>query len=478
MKADTYFFSPQEALRVASQQNRSNDVNQYHLQLCYYNGDKIESDLVNLIHLPIDNLVDDLAIGRFRIPLAIDFTGLDISLEVAKEIEENLLMSFSKASLYRKELNKVYVERLQNTKLDFSEPLRIYLLANSGTRVMQYVSKDIAKALESRGYNVFFDLLYGIEDAECKKNIFEFNPHITINVNHFVNLALGEDVFNFIWFQDFMPALTNPEAFKVRDRDYVFIYHSMFKKPLIDKGVSSDKIFDFKIIPVDQNIFYLEDSIKREDKVAFVGTRYGNLYSNYIDEGANQKIHQLIKDGKSLSIENLETIFSKGLKLLPDADKFINHLQQRYIRNSCVSWLCQSSKEVEVYGYNWEKSGDENIISNFKGEIDKVELNKLYNSAKYVLSASASVINTQRLGETIYAGAIPLIYDSRDITDEEETWDDECLYFKTKEELMYILDNDIVPKNYRPKEMLDYFTYDSFIDTMFEQIDNTLKGQK
>jgi hypothetical protein len=30
---------------------------------------------------------------------------------------------------------------------------------------------------------------------------------------------------------------------------------------------------------------------------------------------------------------------------------------------------------------------------------------------------------------------------------------------------MYILDNNILPKKYRSKEMLEYFTYDNFANT-------------
>jgi hypothetical protein len=78
----------------------------------------------------------------------------------------------------------------------------------------------------------------------------------------------------------------------------------------------------------------------------------------------------------------------------------------------------------------------------------------------------------------IYAGAIPVVYDSRDITDEKHTWDDEVLYFKTKEDLKYILDNQLEPKNFRSKEMLKHFSYDSFIETIIEQVKQVEKNDK
>ncbi len=466
MEPDTYFFSPKEALRVAQEQNRSNDPLQYTLQVCYYNGQKIESDLVNLIHLPIENVVDGLALGRFRLPTVVDFTGLELSVGVVNEIKQNFMTSLSQAKIYRDELNKVYIEKLKKRTLDFSQPKRIYLLANTRTRVMQYVSKDIANVLEQQGYDVFLDLLYGVEDTGNAKNIFEFNPHITININHLNNAILNEDIFNFVWFQDYMPVLSSKDPIPIRGRDYIFVYQSMFRKALLEKGVTADKIFDQKVIPVDTNVFYMDENILREDKVVFVGTYYKNANMNFIDENIDLAIKQLIQSGQSLSLTNLETIFTKGLYLLPGLDKFINDVQQMYTRNICVEWLCQSDKKVEIYGYNWDRSDNQKIIERFHGPLSKDKLNQVYNSAKYVLSASGQVINTQRLGEIIHSGAIPIVYDSREITNESQTWDDECLYFKTQEELNYILNNNIEPKKYRSKEMLEHFTYEKFYSTI------------
>ena len=177
---------------------------------------------------------------------------------------------------------------------------------------------------------------------------------------------------------------------------------------------------------------------------------------------------------RSCGVENIENVLTTYKTDLPNYHNFINIIQQAIIRNESVSWMCDISPiDVEVYGYNWDECEDKKVISKFKGKVEKQDLNKLYNSAKYGLAASGQVINTQRLGEMIYAGVIPVVYDSRDITDEEQTWDDEVLYFKTKEDLKYILDNELKPKNFRSKEMLEYFTYDSFIDTILNTIQDS-----
>jgi hypothetical protein len=309
MKPDTYFFSPQEALRVASEQNRSDDLLQYFLQVCYYNGEKIQSDLVNLIHLPAESLIDDLACGTYRIPTSIDFTGMDISQYEKKDILEQMKTAITKASQYRDELNEVYKQKLRTAKLDFLEPLRIYIGANSRTRVMQYVARDIADAFIARGYNVYFELLLGIEDLGCRKKKLEFNPHVIININNFNNLSISDDVFHFIWFQDAMPILTNNKDINIQDRDFSFVYQSIFRELLIKKDFPKHKIIDQKIIPVNTNLFYLDDKIKREDKVVFVGTYYKNgEYFEALEESIDKKITTMVEEGISLSQENLQSV--------------------------------------------------------------------------------------------------------------------------------------------------------------------------
>ena len=474
---DTYFLNAEEALKVASQQNRWGE-NNYYLQVCYYEGEKIDSDLPNLIHLPIENLVEGLAYGRHRIPEVLNFDGLELSSDIKLNVLVNFNLSIKQAQGYRTQLNQQYLHSIQNLKLNFDETLRVYLSASTSTRVMQYVSKNIAEAFAQKGCEVLYDLYYGTEDQSNMKRLLDFNPHVTININHLNNRVINQACFNFVWYQDAMPALTDNSPMYIRDRDYILSYHTMLEKFLHHKGVPQEKIFDFKIIPVNTNQFYLDESVEREDKVVFVGTYYQNMYPNYIDDEIDKKLKALLESGDYLSQDSLEQIFDKYLFNLPSSKRFVNDIRQSYIRNTCVSWLCEnSSKKVEIYGYNWEKSNDKNIIERFKGKVDPSELNGVYNSAKYVLSASGGVINTQRLGELVHAGAIPIVYDSRGITDEDKTWDDECLYFKTKEELHYILANNIKPKKYRDKEMLDYFTYKEFLNIVFTQIEKKI-GEK
>jgi hypothetical protein len=387
------------------------------------------------------------------------------------EILTHFNMTMQQAKQYRAQLNSHYVNELKNLKLDFSEPLRFYLMASDRTTVMQFISKNIAEILKEMGYEVLFDLYRGTEDATCFKKIYEFKPHVTININHLNNRFLSEDVFNFVWFQDPMEHLVNDAPMYIRDRDYIFSYQTIFTEILLKKGVDKQKIFKQQVFPINPKEFFLDDKVTREDKIVFVGSFYPDDYGSYIPEHINKEFIKLIENGISLSKERIRSIYNNYNLTMPEELNFINYIQQSYIRNMCVDWLSHNKKEkIEIYGYRWENSNNEQVISKYKGKVQREDLNALYNSVKYVLAASGQVINTQRLGEIIYSGAIPVIYDSRDISDEDETWDEECLYFKTKEELDYILDNKIEPKQYRTKKILDYFSYDSFINTILNQI--------
>ena len=108
MYEDIFFLNSQEALRVASEQNRWADNEgglEYNLQCCYYDGEKLDSDLVNLFHMPIDNLLEGIANGVNRIPSKIDFTGLDISYKVKTEIMTFFNMTMQEVKNLRKQLN-------------------------------------------------------------------------------------------------------------------------------------------------------------------------------------------------------------------------------------------------------------------------------------------------------------------------------------------------------------------------------------
>ncbi|MCF6340346.1 MAG: hypothetical protein L3J10_06325 [Sulfurimonas sp.] len=456
---DIYFFNSQEAFRVASQQNKYNENN--YLQVCYYDGERIDTDLVNLIHLPIENLVEFLAAGEHRIPSKVDFTGLELSSSLKHEITVNFNMSIEHAKSYRNQYVLHYYKEIANAKLDFNEPLRFYLSANANTQVMRHVSETIANVIEAQGYEVDYHLYNGTEDLACLKRIAEFNPHITININHFNNKFLNKNIFNFVWFQDPMPNLLNKNKVKIRERDFVF---SLI--PELDKLLDSINVPNKRqSFCVNSNVYKVNQEIKREKKIIFIGNSY---YSQYYDLDENKymikHIINLFENGESftdLKIEEISKEFLVDKAFL--ALKIIPYI----VRDLSVLWLCsmKSEYEIEVYGNGWDRY--DTIAPFYKGVLQYGDdIANVYSGATYAFAPHQTYLLQQRVLEASSCGAIPITYDCRDITS-EKIYEEAFCFFKTKKDLENILQNKKIPQKDFDNLLSDN-SYNNFIEKMIK----------
>ena len=461
---DTYFFNYEKAYLVAKQQNKMNDG--YRLQICYYDGEYKDSDLVNLVHLPIDNLAENLARGQLRFPSFIDFSNTDFSVEVQDiilegfkenlQIAENLRTKFCQLSLYEaKELSP-----------NFEEPLRFYLEANTNTQVMQHVAKNIADTLKRNGYTVFLKFYYGMEDPRSKKDFVEFNPHVTININHLRNMYLNEKVFNFVWFQDAMPCLIDNSTLLLREKDYIYSLVNTLDIFLKRKGID----FSRQSFCINTNIFYENINIKRDKKIIFIGSSYSHM----IPSDSNTK----------LLVDSVVELFNKGESFTPD---IVDQLSEEFninkdlirtkiipyvIRDFSVLLLCQlnTSYTVEIYGHGWEHY--ESIKPFYHGVLEYGKsLADIYNTATFVFAPHQNYILQQRTLEGAACGAIPILYDCRSVSD-EKTYEESICYFKTKNDLEKIL---LDPK-FLKKDLKDLVTNNSY-ESFTKKILNIVEGK-
>ena len=421
MYEDIYFVDAKEALKVASEQNRWGE-NGIFLQVCYYDGEKIESDLGNLIHLPIDNLLESLAYGTYRIPTKISFGNLEFSEAVKVDVELNFNLSMQQVQIYRNQLNAQYLQNLQNAHLDFNQPLRFYLSASSSTRVMQYVSKNIADTLQEMGYDVMFELYIGIEDASCFKHIYEYNPHVTININHLNNNVLSEDVFNFVWFQDSMPVLLNDEKVVLRKRDYIYSLTRGLQEVVTKRGIANE------LLPfmMNKKLYKARSNIKKEKKIVFIGSSYAQRIVQIKDQsGFTQVFKEAVKIFEKNSclkgLEHKESDVDYLMKKYEKSQQFVENIYGYLMRDYCVEKLCtiESDYKIEVYGYGWENNP---IVSPyFKGVVSYgEEISKIYNSATYGYCPGGYVL-MQRTLECAFSETIPLVLDVR--ADEQDEYD-------------------------------------------------------
>lgn len=462
---DSYFLDAKAALEIAKQQNRFNYSS---LQICYYAGEKIESSLPNLIHLPFDKFVNNLAQGVDRLPQKIDFTNLDLSEDVRADIVKSFEALLAQAQSLRKAFNEEYLKAVIASDVDFSKPLRFYLQANATTQVMQYVSKAIADSLKFMGYDVFYDLDEGTRDLFCHKNIFLYNPHVVININYLGNQWLGEKRFNFIWFQDPMPLLTNPDIkINLRKRDFVYSLLELFDGFLERKKVP----FERQGFCINRDIYRLDKSIAREKKIVFIGSSY----SHFIQE--DKKYLDALKHIGPLYISGarLDKAFTEEMSEKFDID--YETLDTRFIpaivRDMGVIRLCEIKSEytIEIYGSGWDIY--ESVGAYYKGPLKYGEdIVKVYNSATYTFAPHNLYVLQQRTFEAAACGSIPIVYDCRYKTD-EKNYDEALCYYTSMKDVEEILQASTPPKKDFSR-LLSENSYDTFVSRILKKVEENL----
>ncbi|MGB5793388.1 hypothetical protein [Poseidonibacter sp.] len=434
---DIYFINANEALKVASQQNRwENDGK---LQVCYYEGEKIESELVNLIHLPLNDFVNLLGNGTLRLPTVISTSGFEINFQEWEGMKLGFKNLLREAQELRNIMNKNYFMQSRSSNPDFNEKLRFYIPAHENTKVMRYASENIADTLKELGYEVYFDLYNGCEDMNCLKNMADFNPHATISINHILNEYLSDNVFHFVWIQDYWAQNQLPINYKLRQRDVIFHLTNHLGTALLNKKISST----YQPFCVNNKLFKLRPEIKRYNKILFIGSSYKHAYDEVIEEKKEticKKLFDLYVTKGYIEQDKRDAI---RLKYNMESEEF-NHIINYIERDLSLEYIIQNNKDqsIEVYGYGWDDN--KNLDAYYKGPIEYGEnLSMLYNSAKYCIVIGGYVMQ-QRTLEASASGSIPLVFDSRKSAADPESlgMTKSLLFFQTLDDFGKILNKN------------------------------------
>jgi hypothetical protein len=234
-----------------------------------------------------------------------------------------------------------------------------------------------------------------------------------------------------------------------RDNDIVLSAYKEFDTHIIATGV---KNVLRQSLCIDSNVFKIYPKFKKTRKVVFIGSSYFPHIRNESTQVKNV-VNSLINDfssGVPLTREYIAAIAEK--ENIPF--KNLWHYRLNYVvRDTTVRWLCEAPDiDVEIYGRYWEY--DSVISKHFKGELDHGDqVSRVYNSSVYALVSLPFEINSQRLAECSACGCIPVVYDCR-YHAEPPHWDNDCLFFRTKDELYDCLNNvptgdpTLIAKNY------------------------------
>lgn len=463
--ADSYFVDPLLALNVAKQKNRvfCGHSTIDGLQVCFYRGELPEHTFENLINVEFDQAIAFFVDTTYRLPEKLEMPD-ELEEELKAAVKRDFLAILDIAKNQRRDLMSQLAAQAKLTEPTFhdGEPLRLLLPTSRLTTVMQYSSYYVAKEFENRGYRV----LLHREDNEMKTNnlveflraYIEFKPHVVFYVNQLNNFFLHDKVTNISWWQDLMPQISADKPLKWRENDFVFSISPLLDKHLQACGANPVIRQHFA---VDHEVFHDRGAGDRANKVVFIGSSYLNSVdiANAEQRRVIEQIVELIAGGTVLDEAAINAIAAAS----PFTAEFVFWKLFHYaVRYYAVKWLCQNTAlPVEIYGRHWAEDAD--VAAHFRGELRHGEaVATVYRSAKYALVCHPFEINSQRLAEAAACGCIPIVYDCRAIA-EAPHWDEHCLFFKTRDDLHRLLQNQAQPPR-QPSELAEHFTYRAAVD--------------
>ncbi|AMK77751.1 MULTISPECIES: glycosyltransferase [Methylomonas] len=462
---DCYFIDPLRALNEAKKKNR---VYCGHptidgLQVCFHRGQLPAHELPNLVRVELEQLVEFGIQTKLRLPEKVEIPAgvSDADAELMRgQIEQAIALA--KRQRYEVALELAQQAKALRPRVVPGQPLRVYLPTSRLTTVMQYNSRDVARAFARRGFEVLLDIeadeTQGANPVARLKCYLEFNPHITFYVNQLTNHYQNAEVVNICWWQDLMPQIKNHKPLPWRDNDYVFSYSAAFDRHLQLCGAPNIVRQSFAI---DEEIFNNDGFDTRQDKVVFAGSAYLPMV-DLQDPAIQAAVSELLLaiDAGQVIDQAYTTNLAERLAL--GADQVFWKILHYVVRDHSVKWLCRHGGEsVEIYGRYWEQDSD--VAPFYRGEISHgPALAEIYRSARYALVSHPFEINSQRLAEVAACGCIPIVYDCRAIA-EAPHWDRHCLFFKTEADLRRIVTNREQPEC-DPCEIARQFTYAIAVD--------------
>jgi hypothetical protein len=468
---DTFFLDRNVAHATALEKNRIfQTIAVSAPQICYYQGEPFASAPDNLILVSDNEIVQFFISVRLRLPMVINFDPSKPG-ETTKATDIAAIFESIKPSVNEEMLQHLDLCRTQQPVFLADKPLKIFLSTSRLTTVMQYSTRDLSAALQRKGCDVRL-LIEGsdLEKIETRHYIKEYSktaPNAVININNLNNDHLHKDTYNIVWWQDPMDDLTNKKQLPWRERDLSISAYYKFDTPLYDAGA---KVVYRQDHCIDPEIFSPTIPLEQRKKIVFVGSSYAVKIGIHGENGLKiiAKMQEKMALGQDITdsfIKELSKKFAIGF------DDIFYDLLPFVVRDTSVEWLCSIADshdyEVEVYGRWW----DENpiVAPFFKGELPHGPMvAKIYNESKYAIAAMHRTVNSQRLAEIAACGCIPVLLDERSYPEVEPPhWNDECLFYRTKDELQKCIGRS--PKN-DPQIIAKSYSYDSFADKIITYI--------
>ena len=442
---DTYFFSHKDAYREAIQR-KFVDLGHptvFGLQVCYYDGNEVCDAPPNMVHLPAERVAEELVDARTRLP-----TAVRVAEDTPEEVRHELVRVFQELMTQTLDDKKQrFTERCRRARqlAPQGDPksLRVLLATTRTTQVLQYATFGLARAFESLGHAVHVAIernpMEQMVEYYLVREYLDFAPDVFIIINHLRNQWIHPDVTHVAWYQDLMPALSSGEALAVRENDQIYSATVELDDHLRACGIDD---FERQSFCVDAAVFHPPEIDHRRQRIVFVGSAYARQVADGPrTEEMKRYLLPRVENGKVYSRTEIEELAER---MNVSREQAFWNLYHYLTRDVIVHWMCQRlpalGLEVEVYGRYWDR--DPLVAPFFCGEVEHGDaLGDLYRDSRFALVCHPFDLNSQRLAEVAACGCIPVVYDCRRVA-ELPHWDDECLFFKTPDELVRLFESE------------------------------------
>jgi len=459
---DTYFINPKLALKAARRQNKVKLYNGLGTQLCYYSGKKIKNVPKNMIQMPIENIKEFFNHNSYRLPEYIDFNKSTYTDDELQVNYKNILLSLFK-EIRNEEMkkNEHLLEKIksQDSPLFNKECINFVIIVSRTLGYDYEYAKQLKKSLKNLGHSITILtepgskklLINHLKTNFILEKLHTIKPNVIIFINDYKPKIVPDDTFQISIINGFIPLLKSIKKDDIRQKD-ILISQNQY----INKLLTSKKILVNKINPIIQFEKHESKSKTKKYKLSIFAS-----YFNLNDYILFQEMVRIFS--KKINTETIS--LQKILEYMNEMDyenkrdyEMILYIQKNIILQNCIQWLDSNSKNVTIFGGNWDKFKKLPPHAKVKNTNKAI---KKYQKSEYIIQISSNIIDVNLL-EVLNAGATPVVYDLRQEDESYDTkFDDYCLFFKNKEELNNILKKSIQPKRQYTKEIFQNYTFNN-----------------
>lgn len=457
---DTYFINARRAFKIAKQNNQVSLYNGYGTQICYYYGTKLQKDLPNLIHLPIDTIKHFFQNNNLRKPEYIDFIDSEYTDQdnLQEKVKDIMAKIFEELNHEEEKINTQLLEKLQRLKkIPIKEKLTFIIIVSRTLHENYTFARKLLKSIKSFNHKAVLlteegnrkSLIYHIQTKHVYEKIVEIKPNSIILINDLKTNFLPDSISQISIVKGFISILNKITEKDIRKNDIILTSNFFVQKKLLKNNIKSRYI-----PPINQN----KITIKQKTEHLLIHESYFDLSQEYLVLKPMIKRLETYAKKNTLTIKYIQKEMKKTAYPNTDDYELMVFIYSQLLTQITLKNIDSKNLNIKLLGYNWEKY-EHCQIKQINPTSSKIK--DMYQTSKYILHISHSIIDN-RLLKILASGAIPVIYDNRYQDNYyNKTFDNYCLFFKTEQELNEILNKKLIPKKININRLLSYYNFNS-----------------